>query len=68
MQAQPNRGMPFADVTLPAACAGCEGALAVRLSAAGAQSYCPVCHLVGRMAVARDGEHLRMVAMPAALA
>ena len=60
--------MPFRDLELPAACAACDGPMAVRFAPGSAVGVCLGCRRIAAMSVERSDEGLRVLHLPAGLA
>jgi len=62
MRREPDRAFEEGqDVALPGGCLLCGGDLALRISASGAQTFCPACRWLSRAIVRREGETVHIV-------
>ena len=68
MNPELQRETTFHDIELPAACLTCGGPISARFTPGSARGVCLACHALVAMAVARDGDGLRVVSLPAAAA
>ncbi|HYS81245.1 MAG TPA: hypothetical protein VEM76_11080 [Anaeromyxobacteraceae bacterium] len=56
------------DVSLPAACAACQGEVLVRLTPGRARGVCLACHFVSDLGLARGPDGVHIIQLPRAAA